>query len=231
MMSTLEEAKKVAQVRSSVYSLLSQCFFQPSEELLASIIQGDFGEFLENTVGILDGEKVGREIVRLKDFSAQAKEKSAEKTLQDMKVEYNRLFVGPGHLLAPPYESVYKTRNDDNKKGVVMGDDTIAAKKFYLQAGLEIDDNFKDLPDHIAVELYFMSYLCNLEFLSADEGEDGIAQTSNIKELQNEFLKSHLGTWITEFSQAVATQTNSEFYRGMVKITEEWVMSEIKELD
>lgn len=229
MMSTLEEAKKTAQVRSSVYSLLSQCFFQPSEELVAYYIQGDGGEFLESTVGILNG-KVVEELIRIKDFNAQAQDKSTGEILRDLKVEYNRLFVGPGHVLAPPYESVYKTRNEDNKLGVVMGDDTIAVKKFYREAGLEIDDNFTDLPDHIAVELYFMSYLCNLEFLSVDEGEEGLAQLSKIKEMQKEFLKTHLGTWISDFTQAINKETNSDFYRGIAKITEEWIMWEIKEL-
>lgn len=230
MMSVLEEAKKVAQVRGNVYSLLSQCFFQPSEELVASITKDHLSESLQHTVGLLDGEKVERELVRIKDFSAKSKERLPEEILRDMKVEYNRLFVGPGHLLAPPYESVYKTKDEDTKTGVVMGDDTIAAKKLYHRAGLELDDNFRDLPDHIAVELYFMSYLCNLESINADEGEDSIDRMTNIKELQREFLNSHLGTWISDFSQTVDSQTNSEFYRGIANLTEKWVLSEINEL-
>ncbi|MGE4273658.1 MAG: molecular chaperone [Desulfitobacterium sp.] len=215
MMNTLEEAKEIAQVRSNVYSLLSQCFFQPSEQLVATIIDGSLSVALQETVGMIEDEKVEQELARIKDFSIQCREHSPLQVLQDMKVEYNRLFVGPGHLLAPPYESVYKTRNADNEIGVVMGDAAIDAKQFYRTAGLDLDDNFKDLPDHIAVELHFMSYLCTLESANAAEGE---------------FLGSHLGSWIADFSQTVRQETTSEFYRGIVGLAESWVMSEIEVL-
>jgi len=231
-MLTLKETKKTAQIRAGIYSLLSQCFFRPSEELVASMNQENLPESLANTVGVLMGgshkEKAEKELVKIKNFCSQTEKKSPAETLRLLKVEYNRLFVGPGHVLAPPYESVYKTRDKDNQLGIVMGEDTIAVRKLYRQAGLEIADSFKDLPDHIAVELYFMSYLCNLEFLSADEEEESQAEILKIKELQKEFLIDHLGTWIADFSQAVDKETSSEFYRSIARISREWISWEIK---
>src|SRR3972149_882332 len=37
--------------------------------------------------------------------------------LEEVQGEYRRLFQGPGHLLAPPYESVYR-----HPEGLVMGE-------------------------------------------------------------------------------------------------------------
>ncbi|HDH01197.1 MAG TPA: molecular chaperone TorD, partial [Nitrospirae bacterium] len=75
-------------------------------------------------------------------------------TEEDLCVEYAKLFVGPFELLAPPYGSVYL---DDG--GRVMGDSTMRVIEAYQKEGLSGNDDFKDLPDHIAVEMEFMSYL------------------------------------------------------------------------
>jgi len=74
--------------------------------------------------------------------------------LQPLQVEYARLFVGPFHVEAPPYGSVYLETN-----GRLMGESTIAVKKFYQKYGLELDQDFSELPDHISAELEFVYYL------------------------------------------------------------------------
>ncbi|MFN2356106.1 MAG: molecular chaperone, partial [Desulfopila sp.] len=72
---------------------------------------------------------------------------------QDLLVEYARLFVGPFELLAPPYGSVYL---ETGRR--LMGDSTIAVQHMYTNAGLTLD--VQEAPDHIALELEFMHYLC-----------------------------------------------------------------------
>ncbi|AFM00281.1 MULTISPECIES: molecular chaperone [Desulfitobacterium] len=228
-MSITEEAKQITQVRGNIYTLLSQCFVQPSEDLVASLVQGSLTEALQRTLGLVEEGKVARELARVKDFGVQSQGRSPAEILQDMKVEYSRLFVGPGHVVAPPYESVYKTRDDDNEIGVVMGDAAIAAKRFYRSAGLELSDDFTDLPDHIALELYFMAYLCSLEFDMANEDKE--KDPISIRKMQTDFLKTHLGSWITDLSQAVDRGTNSEFYRGVAGLTEVWIGIERDELE
>lgn len=224
MLSTIEETKEIAQVRGNVYSLLSQCFFQPSEELATSITKGSLNEALQGTVGMVEGEEVERELARIKEFGAKCQERPHQEVLKDMKVEYNRLFVGPGHVAAPPYESVYKTRNADNEIGVVMGDAAIAVKRFYRQAGIELSDGFKDLPDHIAVELQFMAHLCSLEAESQEDGKD------SLNSMQAKFLTEHLGSWIADFSHAVCHSMHSDFYCSIARLAEVWVKFELDAL-
>ena len=227
-MSMTEEAKQIAKVRGSIYTLLSQCFMQPTKELVNSIIDGTLNDAFENNIGLTEDKKVLEKLVKLKDFSTQSKKLFSEEVLREMKAEYSRLFVGPGHVLAPPYESVYKTKNEDNKTGMVMGDSAVAAKQFYRSADLEISDNYKDLPDHITLELHFMGHLCTLE---SERDEESEGDQASVRKMQVNFLKAHLGSWVSNFSQAISQATNSPFYCGVAELTERWIKIELDELE
>lgn len=215
----MEEEKRIAQVRADIYTLLSQCFMQPSIELVNSIIDGSLIHALEDTIGLTEDICVKERLAKLRDLSTKCQNFSAMQILKDMKAEYSRLFVGPGHVLAPPYESVYKTKNSDNKMGIVMGDSTIEVKHFYGRAGLKLSEDFTDLPDHITLELHFMGYLCTME-------SDKIQSDK----MQADFLKIHIGSWISDFSKAITMSTNSVFYHEVAELTEAWIKLEVNEL-
>lgn len=227
-MNIIEERKQIAKVRGSIYKLLSQCFMYPSEELVNSIIDGSLNDALQSTLGLIEDSKVAQHLAELKDFSIKSQKLPSEEFFKELKTEYNRLFVGPGHVLAPPYESIYKTKNEDNKLGIVMGDSTIEVKDFYRSVGLDISEDFKDLPDHITLELHFMGHLCDLEIEKTKEASE--EELADVRKKQIDFLETHLGSWIKDFSKAVSTATNSAFYRIIAELTENWIEIEIDEL-
>lgn len=229
-MNKAEEIRQIAQIRGSIYTLLSQCFMQPSKELVNSILDGSLNEAFQGTLALTEDKKVTEKLSELKKFDIQCQELSREQVLLEMKAEYNRLFVGPGHVLAPPYESIYKTRNKDNEKGVVMGDSTVAVKHFYRRAGLGLSNDFTDLPDHITLELHFMGHLCNLEFERAHEESEASEGDQSVRKMQVDFLKTHLATWISDFSQAVSNATYFPFYIGVVGLAERWIEIEMDDL-
>ena len=84
-------------------------------------------------------------------YLAQMQSKQDLKSLQ---IDFSSLFVGPFKLLAPPYGSVYL-----EGKREVMGQSTIDARNRYREAGLELSDEIKEAPDHIAFELEFIYYV------------------------------------------------------------------------
>lgn len=233
-MNMAEEIRQIAQVRGTIYTLLSQCFMQPSIELVNSILDGSLDEAFQATLALTEDKKVIEKLAKLKHFGIQCQELSQEQVLQEMKAEYNRLFVGPGHVLAPPYESIYKTRNKDNEKGVVMGDSTVAAKHFYRRAGLGLSNDFTDLPDHISLELHFMGYLCNLEIErtheESEESKVSEGKQSSVHKMQVDFLETHLGSWISDFSQAVSNVTYFPFYKAVAELAERWIKIDMDEL-
>lgn len=102
---------------------------------------------------------------------------------EDIEYDYNRLFVGPGKLLAPPYASAYL-----NGGGPLMQSDTIAARNFYLEAGIEVKEKNAVPDDALHLELEFSCYLLH----EAARENDAKRQLGRYRK----FYLEHLGRWI-----------------------------------
>lgn len=185
------------QARSNCYKLLAVCFYQPQKE---AFIQE---EFFKNLAVILKGVSP--------DAAAHvpAMEKAFLKySEEDLLVAYAKLFVGPNELIAPPYGSVYM---DDGRR--TMGDSTLEAMKIYKDEGLAIDENFKELPDHIAVELEFMYYLIFKEIEALEKSETDKAL--DFIKTQELFLDKFLAKWVKPFCDKIRQGTDNEFYGSL----------------
>lgn len=229
MGTALETAVELAKIRGTIYNLLSQCFFEAHEPFVKRLMDETIIRFLK-TASELFGERSSRaeRALSLIEKSVEHFQGfSAEEIKRELNIEYNRLFVGPGHLPAPPYESVYLTKSEENKDGVVMGLSTLDVKKHYLSAGVTLDENFTDLPDHIAVELEFMSLLCMEEHSKMEQGDISGAEEMNKK--QRDFIDNHLLNWISLFTEAVCNSTKSNYFKGLAQLLEIWIHSD-KEL-
>jgi TorA maturation chaperone TorD len=185
------------QARSNCYKLLAACFYQPQKE---AFIQE---EFFKNLAMVL------------KDVSpdAAAHVPAMEKAFlnysnEDLLIDYAKLFVGPNELIAPPYGSVYM---DDGRR--TMGDSTLEAIKIYKDEGLAIDENFKELPDHIAVELEFMYYLIFKETEALEKSETDKAL--DFIKTQELFLYKFLARWVKPFCDKIKAGTDNEFYNSL----------------
>jgi TorA maturation chaperone TorD len=133
-------------------------------------------------------------------------------TLDDLLVDYTRLFLGPTDILAKPYGSTWLTGEK-----TLMQASTIAILDLYREGGFEIDDSFRDLPDHIAVELEFL-YLLEWRACAARQNADA-AGLAEIEALRRRLLGEHLGRWVTPFTAAVQAEAGTAFYRDLAAIT------------
>ncbi|WP_171006616.1 TorD/DmsD family molecular chaperone [Halalkalirubrum salinum] len=123
---------------------------------------------------------------------------------KSLRLDHARLFVGPFELEAPPYESVYVDAEDR-----VMTDATEAVEAEYRRVG--VDMNLSEPADHIIPELEFVYLLVATE-IEALEGEEFEAAV-HLLERQYEFLKAHLGRWISEIADNMRANADTEFYR------------------
>lgn len=125
--------------------------------------------------------------------------------------EYNMLFVGPGKLLAPPFESYYR-----NAERTLMQQETMAVRAFYTRLGLacELLNSIPD--DHLAIELEFICYL----YAKAGQLlEKGMTEQADLfLELYREFFNAHLKHWIAAHCQDVLRQARTSLCRGMALI-------------
>ena len=140
--------------------------------------------------------------------------------LQTLLVDYTRLFLGPVQVLAKPYGSSWlKTPvpTDENPPPAVLA--------LYSAGGFEMDDEFKELPDHVAVELEFLYLLTFNKNRAVAAGEMNDAAATEA--LRERFLREHLGAWIGPFAAAVKAKAETDFYRELADFTERFVRMEL----
>ena len=83
----------------------------------------------------------------------------------------------------------------------------------YAKAGLTIEKEFELIPDHLYLELLFMSYLI---------------ETSKY-ELQKLFLREHLLNWVPYYCDELLKEAKTVFYREVAAITRDFLISESEE--
>lgn len=158
--------------------------------------------------------------------TAQARSRTYAALAQDfarpqegLEAEYARLFVGPGRPVAHPYESVHR-------EGRVMGDCTLAVRRSYATEGLAPEGH--SLPDHVAVELEFMTHLTRREAEAWEQGDEERALACLRQ--QEAFLSGHLGLWLPRFCQQVLNGEAHPFYSNLAQRTWEHVAQDMAQV-
>jgi TorA maturation chaperone TorD len=122
--------------------------------------------------------------------------------------EYERLFVGPGQVPCPPYESFWREDVPVDIRRTLMGPCTADLKRMYLELGLRVSSRAGELPDHIAIELEAMAYA-----LSFDETGP----------VARQIFEEHLARWLPRLCRAVAHEAEQSFYRNLAVLTLDWL--------
>lgn len=211
-----EDAAQIARARGAIYKLLARCFYQPTPELVDDLTRGPSASLLQNLLTAFQVDTLEGML---------APENNGGSLFESLKEAYDRLFEGPGHVQVPPYESVHRKDVPEMERGLLMGPATLDAKRRYTEAGLAIAKDFTDLPDHIAVELEFMYYLCAKEAEAGGSEKDG-----GFVKGQREFLREHFMQWLPDFSAKIIASSKVPFYRDLAQITQAYVASETAEL-
>jgi len=184
-------------IKGDCYRLLAACFYQPQKEIFID------EALLKNLTSSL--QQVCPEAA---EFSSEMEKSILKYSDEELAVEYAKLFIGPDEMTAPPYGSMYL----DGER-TVMGESTMEVIRMYQAEGLSRDSEFKDLPDHIAVELEFMYYL-TFKGVKAQEQTDDKASSEFILK-QNIFLSRFLRSWVPQFCDRIKAGTDNGFYKAL----------------
>jgi len=122
--------------------------------------------------------------------------------------EYERLFVGPGQVPCPPYESYWRDDVPIDLWHSLMGPCTADLHRLYNGLGLDLDPAAGELPDHVAVIFEALAYALSLPI----HGQ--VAQM---------LVASHLGPWLPRLCRAVASEARHPFYIGLATVTLHWL--------
>ena len=196
-----------AAARADVARLLAACFYEPGTEFIE---EGLFDALRDAAAGIDP---------QLAVAAARLGEAFAAAPLEELLVDYTRLFLGPVDTRAKPYGSVWL---DDDAP--LMGDSTMAVLQHYEDGGFEVDEGFRDLPDHVAVELEFLYVLL---FREAEAQLRHDTETlAGLTRMRLRFLAEHLGQWVEPFAAAVAAGAETPYYRDLAELTARFVALE-----
>ncbi|HTV12461.1 MAG TPA: molecular chaperone TorD family protein [Acidimicrobiales bacterium] len=121
--------------------------------------------------------------------------------------EYERLFVGPGPVPCPPYESFWREDVPIDIRRSLMGPCTAELRQLYLELGIEVAPASGELPDHVAIELEALGFA-----LSSEETYP----------IACSLWSGHLRHWLPRLCRAVARDAEIRFYRELAQLTVEW---------
>lgn len=128
---------------------------------------------------------------------------------REVEYDFNRLFVGPASVPAPPYASAYQ------EEPTLMGKPALEVRDAYRALGLEVPDRNATPDDHLAFELDVVAALGST---GPPDGE--------WRRLRDWLVREHLGGWVPRFAEAVRKQPGVSEPVGMaVEALTTWLES------
>lgn len=172
------------QERSEFYLTLAQSFLTPqTEEHYRAMV-----DYLADDLADLDRSLTYGIETQLDALRAAMSRLSSH---EELLVEYSRMF------LQPPHEAALNVCCPLD--GAMMGGTVSEIETFYRNYGVERGDHFKDLPDHVSVQLEFVSYL----FGRAAEGMENGKPDTDAEKAAGHFLYQFVSRWIPHFEAGI----------------------------
>lgn len=125
-----------------------------------------------------------------------------------LETDYRQLFVGPGTMQAPPWESVHLS-----DEGLTFQAHTLGVREAYAEFGLQAPALHKEPDDHIGLELAFLGQLAVAALTSGEAGDVG-AQGAVLAAM-TQFLHEHLLMWAPEFARLTIAAAQTPLYRAV----------------
>lgn len=185
-----------AQRQSDAYRLLAACFSQPDREMFVE------EKLCANLAGLMREISLpaaGEACQRMAQCLAQNSQ-------EELLIEYAGLFLGPFGAPAHPYGSVYL---EQERK--LMGDSTMEVLKLYAESGVKYEGD--EPPDHIAIELEFMSFLEGKIAQAINESNQ--ADRADFSAIRGRFFNRLLASWAPILGNILKEQATLAFYRDL----------------
>ncbi len=131
--------------------------------------------------------------------------------LEELVRDYYALFVGPDHLLAPPYESVHLSIEH-----LMFEAQTLDVRAAYARAGLVSAALGSEPDDHIGLEFGFLAHLCLRALDRLDHGD--LVGASATMDAHTRFLDDHVLRWAPGLMRMVEEQAQTHFFRGVAAL-------------
>jgi TorA maturation chaperone TorD len=202
------------QERSLFCQCLASLFSPPEAEVILKVHQGAVYAFLKNYI------EAWKEDITL--FIGFHPEGAFQTFLEVLKSEYDRHFSGSAGGGISLVESYYKPWTQDptcslsfaSSTGYLMGDAAVHLSEVYRQCHIEVPEEFKAYPDHLVLEIEFLSFL----YQWAMDGEI------------RKFIRDHLD-WIPSLKEEFIKHQIHSFYLSVLEVLDLFLKKERERLE
>lgn len=201
-----------AELRRIVYRVLATLFLYPTRDRLATLATA--------APELRRCSEPLRDLVFFPSWSTllTTLEAISEADAPGIQGEYTGLFVASGSC--PPYESAHSGR-----PGLDTGLIAAQVQAVYGSLGMTMAAPGEP-PDHLPVELEFMSFLCAEETRSEETGEAG-----GWIDHERAFLSGQLLRWLPRFTALLRREAHGSFYRRVAEAALEFAQHDRMLLD
>lgn len=173
-------------------------------------------------INVFRSETVSRRFRMLGyDLALDELDDSPNKAADTLRIEFGRLFVGPGPHIRR-HGSLYQKRKGNSPS-------------FWTKATSEVDQFSKTIgfkpkvdgriPDHVSNELAIMRLLVKRQLAAL--GATNLTEAVRVVELQRDFLVNHMVWWVPEFCRRVTRTAKLPFYREMARVAADFFDHEL----
>jgi TorA maturation chaperone TorD len=221
-MEALAEGVAELEAKAALHSLLAQAMNYPDAKLVDSLRKGKFAGALNESLAVLDDTSLKADIEKCRKeyLRKDSLDKSADKEemLLELERDYTRMFFSSKPRLAYLFESVYR-------EGELLQESTFEIAGLYRDAGLVLNEDFRLPPDHIAVELEFLSFLVFKEIEGLKNGNKETVEYA--KELQEAVINKHLRSFALNVGERVAQHARAPFYRTVAQVLQQYFSKDV----
>ncbi len=203
-----ETMEILLQNRVHLYQVLHTVFSgEPNEELIRQLASEPtrlaFEILSEKDDDVMD--KMTGFVKKLETKLDEAFAEGEPSFLDKVKTEYTKLLVGPGKLVAYPWESTYV-----GSETLLFQESTLRVRQFYRKYGYLPQGYPHVADDHISLELHFMAKLSQ-RALEAFQKDD-MNTMRYMLEGQQVFMKYHLLNWIPQYAENMKKSKTTYMY-------------------
>lgn len=154
--------------------------------------------------------EAGLELLTL--WAEKSEDLMPAESLKLVQNDYSRLFTGIGQVLAPPWESVYLSR-----ERLLFQEQTLQVRSCYQRFGFETPNLGREPDDHIGLEIAFLAHLAGMGLVALRENDQRTFEV--VLQAQKQFLLDHIVKWVFDWCALVQKHSQTDFYQGVALLT------------
>lgn len=202
-MNTHEGIEIMLAGRHAMYNAFHVCIAEePTVEVLALLEHDALQEVFDMYSS--QSQQLEVKYTSIQKALAKLPRDKAEASEHLLKIYYS-LFMGPGRMDAPPWETLYVSKDQ-----ALFQQTTLGLRKEYVKHGFIPQSYPHVADDHLGLELHYVTLLAQ-RMIEAYASHDTQSLVSNIK-ASCDFLENHLERWLPQFLQALCNAPNALLY-------------------